>query len=223
MTDYGVSFDDIAAAQKRISSLVHETPVMQSGSISEQTKATIYFKCESFQKTGSFKARGACNAIQLCESAVVTTHSSGNHGAAVAYAAQLLGKEAHIVMPSNTTTAKKNAVARYGGKIVFCEPTQAAREAKAEEICNEHMATLIHPSNAPAIIAGQGTIALEFLSQVPELQCIIVPVGGGGLISGIAIAAKHINPNILIIGAEPGIASYFSFFQVISHSSSEWR
>lgn len=158
------------------------------------------------QKCGAFKARGACNAVLSlgAEEAArgVVTHSSGNHAAAVAFAACVRGVTAHIVVPRSTPAVKQAAVIGYGGQLVLCEPTIDAREAACAEIQRRTGAAFIPPYNHPAVIAGQGTVALELLQQVPQLQAIIVPVSGGGLISGIAIAAKALKPNIVILAAE---------------------
>jgi threonine dehydratase len=167
----------------------------------------VYFKCENLQKAGAFKSRGACNAVfSLSEEEAkrgVLTHSSGNHAAALSRAAKVRGIAAYIVMPKNAPLVKVSAVRHYGGRITFCEPTQADREATAERIQTETGAVMIHPYNDERIIAGQGTAAVELLDEVPELSAIVAPVGGGGLLSGTAIAAKSLNPAIRIFGAEP--------------------
>ncbi|TVQ52458.1 MAG: pyridoxal-phosphate dependent enzyme [Phycisphaerales bacterium] len=168
---------------------------------------TLFFKCENFQKVGAFKFRGACNAVMKLPDKVaqrgVVTHSSGNHAQALALAASTRGITAHIVMPRTAPKVKQNAVAGYGGRIYLCEPTLKARHEMTAQVVNATGAELIPPYDHPDIIAGQGTIALELLEQVDRLDAIIVPVGGGGMISGIAIAAKAINPSIRIIAAEP--------------------
>jgi threonine dehydratase len=167
----------------------------------------LFFKCEHLQKAGAFKFRGAYNAVrQLAAAAAgrgVVTHSSGNHAQALALAARMRGIPAHIVMPSNAAAVKQRAVADYGGRVVLCTPTLAAREATAASLLAETGATLIPPYDHPHIIAGQGTVALELLQQVPDLDAIIAPVGGGGLISGICVAATALQPSLRIIAAEP--------------------
>ncbi len=167
----------------------------------------VCFKCENLQKAGAFKSRGACHAVfSLSEEEAargVLTHSSGNHAGALARAARLRGIPAYIVMPNTSPDVKVAAVRHYGGQISFCEPTQAAREATAERIQQETQAVLVHPYNDGRIIAGQGTATVEFLEEVPDLAAVIAPVGGGGLLSGTAIAAKSLKPEIRVFGAEP--------------------
>jgi threonine dehydratase len=169
--------------------------------------AQLFFKCENFQKTGAFKFRGACNAVFLLSdkqaSRGVVTHSSGNFAAALALAASKRGITARIVMPSNAPQVKVAAVKGYGGIITFCEPTLASRESTAAKVIEETGATFIHPYNDHRIIAGQGTAALELMEEIPDLDFILAPVGGGGLLSGTAIAAKGSNPEIKVIGCEP--------------------
>ncbi len=199
--------DDLRAAQERIAAHVHRTPVMTSAQLDAHCGASVFFKCEHLQKVGAFKARGAANAVfSLAEAEAakgVGTHSSGNHGAALAMAAAKRGIPAHIVMPSNAPSVKKAAVAGYGGLIVECEPTLAARIATLDALVAEHGVHVVHPFNDARVIAGQGTAMLELLEQVPELDAIVVPVGGGGLLAGTAIAAKSINPDIEVIASEP--------------------
>ncbi|KAG2439507.1 hypothetical protein HXX76_004861 [Chlamydomonas incerta] len=167
----------------------------------------LFFKCEIFQRTGAFKFRGACNSVQLLgdeeSKKGVVTHSSGNHAAALALAAKLRGIPAHIVVPHTTPQCKVDAVRAYGGTLYFCEPTVDAREAKCAEVAAATGATLVPPYNYGPVIAGQGTIGLEFLDQVPDLDALVVPVSGGGMISGIALAAKALKPGIQVIAAEP--------------------
>lgn len=198
---------EIQQAAERIKPYIHRTPVFTSSSLNHMVHADLFFKCENFQKVGAFKFRGACNAVlSLSESEArrgVATHSSGNHAAALALAAQRRGIPAFIVMPKTAPEVKKAAVAGYGGKIVFCEPTLAAREATLAKIVEETGATFIHPYNDPWVIAGQGTAALELLVEVPELDVIMTPVGGGGLLSGTAIVTSELSPTTQIIGAEP--------------------
>jgi threonine dehydratase len=197
----------IQQAQLRIAGRVSVTPVLTSATLDELSGAKLYFKCETFQKCGAFKARGATNAVFALSEAEarngVATHSSGNHAAALARAARLRGIKAYIVMPQNTPQAKRSAVSRYGGEITYCEATLAAREAAARELVAATGAAFIHPYDNLMVMAGQGTAAAEFLAQVPQLDAIVCPVGGGGLLSGTAVAAKAMKPAIRVIGAEP--------------------
>ncbi len=199
--------DEIRAALKRIAPNIHRTPVLTSELLDGMAGARLFFKCENFQKTGSFKIRGATNAVlSLPEESArrgVVTHSSGNHAAALARAAQLRGIPAWIVMPSNAPAVKKAAVEAYGGRITLCEPTLAARESTAQELLHKTGAQMIHPYDNRDVIAGQGTAALELLEEAPELDFILAPVSGGGLLSGTAIAAKAMKPTIRVIGCEP--------------------
>jgi threonine dehydratase len=197
----------IHEAHARIRDKVNRTPVMTSETLDAQASAKLYFKCENLQKVGAFKARGATNAVFSLTGAEarqgVTTHSSGNHAAALARAAQLRGIPAHIVMPTSAPKAKQESVKRYGGRITYCEPTLAARESTAARVVAETGAALIHPYNNLHIMAGQATAGLEFLENVPDLHLILCPVGGGGLLSGVAAAAKTMKPTIRVIGVEP--------------------
>ncbi|MEX1137213.1 MAG: pyridoxal-phosphate dependent enzyme [Balneolales bacterium] len=208
---------DVKKAYNRIRPYIRNTPVHTSGTLNKDLKAEVFFKCENFQKTGSFKIRGACNVIYSLsdEDAAkgVCTHSSGNHAQALAFAALSRKINAIIVMPENASSVKINAVAGYGGDIRFCEPTQEAREAVCSEIQQETGAVFVPPFNDNRIIAGQGTASLELLSDYPELDMILTPVGGGGLLGGTAIAAKGINPKAKVIGTEPEMANdaYLSF------------
>lgn len=198
---------DIKAAHARIAEHIIRTPVIRVAALDELLGAAVYLKCEQVQAAGAFKSRGACNAVfSLSEadaSRGVVTHSSGNHGAALARAAARRGITAHVVMPSTALPCKIDAVRRFGGCITFCQPTLADREAAAGRIIAETGATLIHPYNDDRIIAGQGTAALELLQDVPDLDLIIAPVGGGGLLSGTAICAKAWRPRIQVWAAEP--------------------
>jgi len=207
MTTYAADLDDVRAAAERIAGLAHRTPVATCATIDRLAGRQVFFKCEHLQKVGAFKFRGACNAvIKLSDEAAaqgVVTHSSGNHAQAVALAARMRGIAAHIVMPSDALAVKRRAVEGYGARVIECEPTLEARDTTAEAVIAETGATFIHPYNHPDIIAGQGTSALELLDQVPQLDAIVVPVGGGGLISGICVAAKGIDPGIRIFAAEP--------------------
>ena len=205
-----IDVDRIRAAHERIRAYIHRTPVMTSERVDEMSGASLFFKCENFQKIGAFKARGATNAVFALDEATakrgVATHSSGNHGAAVARAAKLRGIPAHIVMPSNSAKVKIRAVEGYGAHIVFCEPTEEARETKCAEVIDKTGATLLHSFENENVIAGQGTAAVELLEDIPGLDVIMCPVGGGGLLSGAAIAAKSMRPQIKVIGAEPANA-----------------
>jgi threonine dehydratase len=198
---------DIRAAHTRIRDRIHRTPVLTSATLDEKAGAQLFFKCENLQKIGAFKARGATNAVALLsdEDAKrgVVTHSSGNHAAAVARAAKLRGIPAYIVMPSNCPQAKVASVRRYGAEVILCEPTYAARESNAKSVVERTGAVFIHPFNDPRVMAGQGTLALELLEDVPDLTDILCPVGGGGLISGVSTAIKSINPEIHVFGVEP--------------------
>ena len=197
----------IREAHARIQDKIHRTPVMSSHTLDQHSGGALFFKCENFQKIGAFKARGAANAVfMLSETEArrgVATHSSGNHAAALSRAAQLRGIPAHIVMPTNVPKAKEASVRRYGGQITFCEPTIASREAAAARVVTETGAQLVHPYNDWRVMAGQGTAALELLQEIPDLDLVLTPVGGGGLISGTAVAAKGVKPGIRIIGTEP--------------------
>jgi threonine dehydratase len=204
------TIDDIRNAHTRIRPFIHYTPVLTSGSINKILGAEFFFKCENFQKAGAFKFRGATNAVlsltpeELAHG--VGTHSSGNHAAALALAARNAGVPAYIVMPRTAPEIKKIAVAGYGGIITYCEPTLEARETTMAKVQQETGCTFIHPFNRFEIIAGQGTSALEFLSDQPGLDIIMSPVGGGGLLSGTAIAAKSIKPGITVWAGEPANA-----------------
>jgi threonine dehydratase len=197
----------IRAAHARIGSHVHRTPVLTSRSLDAAAGATLFFKCENLQKIGAFKARGACNAVFSLDEAEasrgVVTHSSGNHGAALAWAAARRGIAAWVVMPENLAQIKKAAVQGLGATVRFCAPTLEARDTTCAAVQAETGALLIHPYDDWRVIAGQGTAALELLEQVPDLDAVITPVGGGGLLSGTAIASRGINPSIRVYGAEP--------------------
>ncbi len=203
----GPAYRDVLYAHERIKPFIKRTPVMTSESLNRITHADLYFKCENLQKVGAFKFRGACNAIfSLSDEDArrgVATHSSGNHAAALALAAKLRGISATIVMPKNAPSVKVDAVKGYGGTIVFCEPTLEARETTLNKIVQETGATFIPPYNFCPVIAGQGTAALELLDDAPPLDLLIAPIGGGGLISGTAIATLGKSPTTKVIGAEP--------------------
>jgi len=201
---------DIRQAAERIRPYAHRTPVFTNESLNRQVGAQVYLKCENLQKVGAFKFRGACNAVFSLsdEEAVrgVCTHSSGNHAAALALAAKMRGIPAYIVMPNNAPAVKKVAVAGYGGIITFCEPTLAARESTLAKVTQETGATVVHPYNDERVIAGQGTATLELLEDIPDLDVVITPDGGGGLLSGTSIAATELKKGIRVIAGEPEMA-----------------
>jgi threonine dehydratase len=202
-----LSLASIREAHERIRGKIHRTPVMTSEVLDHMAGRRLYFKCENLQKGGSFKARGATNAVFALTDAQasrgVLTHSSGNHAAALARAAGLRGIPAFIVMPSDAPLAKQAAVRRYGGDIVLCEPTLSARESTARALLQRTGAAFVHPYDDLAVMAGQGTTALELLEEVPDLDTILCPVGGGGQLSGIAVAARGLRSGIRVIGVEP--------------------
>jgi threonine dehydratase len=205
-----VTFADIQAAQRRIAGHVHRTPVMTSRRLDERFGCRLSFKCENLQRIGAFKARGAHNAVLALDPDSarlgVVTHSSGNHAAALSLAAATRRIPAFIVMPENAPSAKIESVRRLGGQISFCAPTIAAREAAAAAIVADRGATLIHPYDDPLVIAGQGTAAVELIEQAGPLDAILAPVGGGGLMGGSAVAARHLLPDIRILATEPAQA-----------------
>ena len=213
------TFDDIQKAHDVIKPFARWTPVHQSEHVNERCGGEVFFKCENFQKVGAFKFRGACNAIMTLSdedaSKGVSTHSSGNHGQAVALAAKLRGIPAFVVMPKNSTKVKIDAVRGYGAEVILCKPTLEAREETLQEVVYRTNSTVIHPYNDSRIVCGQGTSVVELLHDYPDLGIILTPVGGGGLLSGTAIAAKSIKPSIQVIGTEPDQAndSYQSFRQ----------
>jgi len=202
-----ITLETIRAAHVRIAPHIHRTPVLSSRALNALAGARLFFKCENLQKTGSFKIRGASNAVfSLSEEEArrgVVTHSSGNHAAALSYAARLRGIPAWIVMPKNAPAVKCRAVEGYGGQITFCEPTLAARDAAAQEILQRTGAVMIHPYNDERIIAGQATAAMELLQEVPDLDLLLAPVSGGGLLSGTALSAKLMRQNTRVVGCEP--------------------
>jgi threonine dehydratase len=208
---------DIRAAAERIRPYIHRTPVFTCATIDEITGARVFLKCENLQKVGAFKFRGACNAVfSLSEAEAargVCTHSSGNHAQALALAARIRSIPAYIVMPENAPVVKKAAVAGYGGQITFCLPTLQARESTLAEIAARSGAVEIHPYNNERIIAGAGTAALELLSDHPDLDVVMAPVGGGGLISGTALTSRGLKPGVRVMAAEPKNAddAYRSF------------
>jgi len=202
--------DAIRAARDRIANHVHRTPVLTCRSIDAEVGARLHFKCENFQRVGAFKARGACNAVFSLPDAVarrgVVTHSSGNHGAALAYASARRGIPAWVVMPDNAPQVKQDNVRRFGATVRLCEPTVAAREAACAAVQSETGAVLIHPFDDERVIAGQATAALELIEDTPSVEVIVAPVGGGGLLSGTAIAAASLRPARRVLGAEPANA-----------------
>jgi threonine dehydratase len=202
-----LNLDTIRTAHERIRPYIHRAPILTNSWLNDACRVSLFFKCENFQKVGAFKARGATNAVFALDDETarrgVATHSSGNHGAAVARAAKLRGIAAHIVMPSNSAKVKIRAVESYGAQVVFCEPTEESREIKCAEVISKTGATSIHSFENEHVIAGQGTAAMELLEDIPDLDVIMCPVGGGGLLSGTAIAAKSMRPQIKVIAVEP--------------------
>jgi threonine dehydratase len=211
MTSLPITLADVEAAAARIHRRAVRTPCLEMDALSNIADVRVFAKCELFQRTGSFKYRGAAHAVsRLPESTKetgVATHSSGNHGQALAYAARERRFPCHVVMPHNAPRAKLEAVKKFGAHITLCEPTLTAREEMLAQVVARTCSTVIPPYNHVDVMAGQGTMALEILEDVPEVDAIVVPVGGGGLISGIAVAAKGKRPSISIIGAEPAIAN----------------
>ena len=207
MTRYAPTLDTVKQAHERIRSSIHRTPVLTSELLDAAVGAELFFKAENLQKVGAFKARGATNAVLSLSdrqaAGGVSTHSSGNHGAALAMAARRRGVPAHIVMPDNAPAVKKAAVAAYGARIVECEPTLAAREQTLERVVEETGAHVVHPYDDARIIAGQGTVGLELLEQVSELDVVVVPVGGGGLLAGVATVVKELSPRTEVVAVEP--------------------
>lgn len=202
-----VTIDTVREAARRIASHAHRTPVLTNASLDRAVGATVFLKCENFQRVGAFKFRGACNTIfSLNDEEArrgVATHSSGNHAQAVALAAALRGIPAYIVMPSNAPGVKRAGVEGYGGRITLCEPTLAARESTLSQVVAETKAVVVHPYNDERVISGQGTAALELLEEVPDLDVLLAPVGGGGLLSGTAVAAHGLDPRLRVLAAEP--------------------
>lgn len=205
-----ITLDDIRGAAERIKPYIHRTPVLTNESLNKFVDAQVYLKCENLQKVGAFKFRGACNAVfSLSDEEAargVSTHSSGNHAQALALAAKLRGIPAYIVMPENALRVKKEAVAAYGGQITYCEPTLESRESTLATITQKTGSTVIHPYDNERVISGQGTAALELIEEISHLDVMIAPVGGGGLLSGTAIAATGLNDKLCVIGAEPEMA-----------------
>ncbi len=211
-------FSNIKKAHKLISAQIHRTPVLTSKSINAIIGGELYFKCENFQKVGAFKFRGASNAVLSLPNELaskgIATHSSGNHAAALALAARMRGISAYVVMPKNAPEIKVRAVEGYGATITFCEPTLAARELTLAKVIAETGATEIHPYNNFQVIAGQGTAAKELLEDYPQINQLLCPVGGGGLLSGTALAVKALSPGASVIACEPAGAddAYRSFY-----------
>ena len=208
---------DIREASYRIRPFSHRSPVFTCSAINRMSEAELFFKCENFQKVGAFKIRGATNAVFILSNKEamkgVATHSSGNHAAALALAAHLRGIKAYVVMPNNAPQIKRAAVADYGAEIILCQPTLKAREERLAEVVDHTGAAFIHPYNDYRVIAGQGTAALELCEEIPNLDIMMTPVGGGGLLSGTAITVSAISPKTQIIAAEPERAddAYRSF------------
>jgi len=204
---YIPTFEDVKEAQERIAPYIHRTPVLTSSFFNQLSGAKLFFKCENFQKAGVFKARGACNAVfglsdeQAAKG--VATHSSGNHAQALSYAAGRRGIKATVVMPKTAPEAKKAAVRGYGGEVLECEPSTAAREAMLEELVARTGADFVHPYNDHRVIAGQGTCALEFHEDIGELDAVVAPIGGGGMISGTCLTLSNVSPQTRIYAAEP--------------------
>ncbi|MET4693823.1 beta-hydroxyaspartate dehydratase BhcB [Endozoicomonas lisbonensis] len=200
-------YDSVLIAHERIKPYIHETPVLTSRFLNELTGAELFFKCENLQKAAAFKVRGACNAVfglpEEKAQAGVATHSSGNHALSLSYAAGQRGIPVTVVMPRTAPQAKKNAVIGYGGTIVECEPSTSSREAVFAEVVAETGADFVHPYNDPRVIAGQATCSMELIRQVEQLDAVIAPIGGGGMISGTCLTLSNIAPNIKIYAAEP--------------------
>ncbi|MDB5003347.1 MAG: serine dehydratase [Mucilaginibacter sp.] len=205
-----ITLDTIIQTHERIKPHIHRTPILTNQTINELVGASIFFKCENFQKIGAFKARGGINAIlQIVankEGKAITTHSSGNHAQAVAFAARLVGLPAYIVMPSNAPQVKKDAVKGYGAEVIECEPNLAARENGVAEVINRTGAVLVHPFDNDRVIAGQATAAKELLEDAGQdhlFDTIFTPVGGGGMLSGTALTVHYLSPQTKVIGCEP--------------------
>ena len=201
------TFDDVVAAHERIRPYIHDTPVLTSTTFDEMSGASLFFKCENFQKAGAFKVRGACNAVFGLSGAQaargVATHSSGNHALSLSYAAGRRGIPCHVVMPKTAPEAKKAAVRGYGGQITECEASTSSREAVFAEVQAATGADFVHPYNDPRVIAGQGTCSRELMEQVQGLDAVIAPIGGGGMVSGTCLTLSEIAPHVEIYAAEP--------------------
>ena len=207
MRKYAASIEDVRSAAERIKGVGHRTPVLTSKTLDQLAGRKLFFKCENFQKVGAFKFRGGWNAVSMLSDGEaekgVCTHSSGNHAQAVAYSAQKRGIPAYIVMPNNSPDLKLNAVKGYGANVTLCEPTLEARRTTLEGIAEKTGAAVIHPFNNPNVIAGQGTAALELIEDIDELNAVIAPIGGGGLMSGTCITTRNLLPKAKLFGAEP--------------------
>ena len=207
MRKYAASIEDVRSAAERIKGVGHRTPVLTSKTLDQLAERKLFFKCENFQKVGAFKFRGGWNAVSMLSDSEaergVCTHSSGNHAQAVAYSAQKRGIPAYIVMPNNSPDVKLNAVKGYGANITLCEPTLEARRTTLDGIAKKTGAAVIHPFNNPNVIAGQGTAALELIEEIGELDAVIAPIGGGGLMSGTCITTRSLLPKAKLFGAEP--------------------
>ena len=207
MRKYAASIEDVRSAAERIKGVGHRTPVLTSKTLDQLAGRKLFFKCENFQKVGAFKFRGGWNAVSMLSDGEaekgVCTHSSGNHAQAVAYSAQKRGIPAYIVMPNNSPDVKLNAVKGYGANVTLCEPTLEARRTTLDGIAKKTGAAVIHPFNNPNVIAGQGTAALELIEEVSELDAVIAPIGGGGLMSGTCITTRSLLPKAKLFGAEP--------------------
>jgi threonine dehydratase/serine racemase len=204
---YAADLRAVREAAARLAGIAHRTPVATCATLDRLAGRRLFFKCEQLQKAGAFKFRGALNAVSRLAAQggarAVVTHSSGNHGQALALAARLHAIPAWVVVPEDVAAPKLRAVEEYGGRAVLCEPTLEAREATARRVAAETGGVLVPPFDHPDVIAGQGTVALELLDQVPDLDAIVAPVGGGGLVSGIALAARELAPRVRILAAEP--------------------
>ena len=207
MGKYAASIDDIRAAAGRIKGVGHRTPILTSQTLDKMAGRKLFFKCENFQKVGAFKLRGGWNAVSMLsdEEAAkgVCTHSSGNHAQALAFSAMKRGIASYIVMPNNVPDVKLDAVKGYGANITLCEPTLEARKTTLDEIAKKTGAQVVHPFNNPNVIAGQGTVALEMIEDLSELDAIITPIGGGGLMSGTCVTTRSLLPEAKLFGAEP--------------------
>ncbi|MEM8965743.1 MAG: pyridoxal-phosphate dependent enzyme [Bacteroidota bacterium] len=202
-----ITLSDIRQAAERINPLIHRTPVLTSETLNRKSGAQLFFKCENFQRAGAFKMRGAANAVLSLSDTDrvkgVATHSSGNHGQALAKAAQSVGIPAYIVMPRTAPEVKKRAVAEYGAEIIFCEPTLQAREDTLNQVIDRTGATFVHPYNNTQVITGQATAALELIEDTVDLDVVMAPVGGGGLLSGTALSTHYLLPQAEVIAGEP--------------------
>ena len=202
-----LTLKDIELAHDRIRPFIHRTPILTNSSLNKLAGAELFFKCENFQKAGSFKIRGATNTVELLSDSElkrgIATTSSGNHGAALSMAVSRRGGSTKVVMPHNTPKIKVENVKRNGGEVVWCEPDQKFRESVLNDVVEETAATVVHPYNDERIMAGQGTCAKEILEDVPTIDCIVSPVSGGGLLSGSLVAAKNMKNSVKVFGAEP--------------------